>query len=391
MNNNNNRKGKRSKKPSKAAHESHAVKELLNDIRQAAGQPAKGKGRGRRNRQAKKGESLGVNMSGGSTTERKVMKFSEQMLNYINGNTGIGVTAISVNPGDPTVFPRLSQMAKLFVYWRFKSLTIKWVPNGSAFAAANQVGEVVVAYTNGWYDTPPTTVPVARARAPNVVCEAWVEKALHVPSEELNKVRYVRDNPSASAADARLYDSLINVTVAGTPLTGGLGYLILDGEIELWEDYTPVALATLAPLQNRLSSWYNTNAQVLTTAVQALLGGPGTITCLTAYLGGPVITISATIAGAIPTGTYSIKTTVYVTTTTSLASIQLDNTVTGALQSTTGTIQKNSVAGTTYSYTRDDWIVVAEGALANFAPSITVVGVGTITMQSWSVQIVTHG
>jgi len=388
--NNNNRKGKRSKKPSKAAHESQAVKELLNDIRQAAGQPAKGKGRGRRNRQAKK-EMLGVNMSGGTNTERKVMKFSEQMVNYINGATGIGVTAISINPGDPSVFPRLSQMAKLFVYWRFKSLTIKWVPNGSAFAAANQTGELVLAYTNGWYDTPATTIPVARARAPNVVCEAWVEKALHVPSEELNKVRYVRDNPSASAADSRLYDALINVTVAGTPLTGGLGYLTLDGEIELWEDYTPITLATLAPLQNRLSAWYNTNAQVVLTGVQTFFGGPGTVTSLTSYLCGPVATIAATFGGFLATGTYSIKLTVYVTTTTSLASIQLDSNIISALQTTSGTLQKNTVAGTTYSFSREDWAVVAEGATATFAPNLTVVGVGTLTLQSWSIQIITHG
>jgi len=384
-------KGKRQKKPKSNGEVAKEIRDaILNDIRQAAGQPAKGKGAGKRNRQHKAGGGGGM-MQNGRKIERKFFKFSEQLVNYIPGYTGIGTQVITVNPGDPLVFPRLSQMCKLFVFWRFKKLRITWVPNGSAFAGANQTGEVVVAYTNGWYDTPPTTVPVARSRSPNMVCEAWIEKSMNVPAEELAKDRFIRDNPSASAADARLYDSLIVCTVAGTPNTSNIGYLTIDGELEVWEDYTPITTGNLAPLQNRHSFWYNTNDQVVTTATITPFAGPGTVQCITSYLCGPVVTVSGVVLWAVPAGTYKMTIEVYVMTTTSLASIEVTPNVASALQSTAGTNAKNTVAGTTYSYSRTDSFVVAEGQTATIGPTVTIVGVGTITMKSWKVMIDTLG
>lgn len=232
---------------------------VLSEVRKAGGKPAKTRPkRPQRNQDH-------------STGRRISQTFSEQLVTAIPGATSVVTTVITINPGDANAFPRLFQVAKLYTYWKFKRLTIKWMPNGSAFAAANQTGEVVLAYTNDFYGAPPTSVPVARSRAPNVVGEAWMEKTLHVPKELLDKVRYVRDSQSTGAADARLYDALVYLMAAGTPTNGSIGYLTIDGEVEFWEDYTPNTLLTLGPLQNRATFMLQNVSQALTTGVSAFL------------------------------------------------------------------------------------------------------------------------
>jgi len=136
-NNNNKKRGK-----NQPAQQLKALKaEILNDIRMAAGQAPKGKGRGRRSRQAKGGnfgapngepQAAAVAYSSQMKTRDARIQYSGngqccrvqhmERIGTILGSAGFAVNSFVINPGMAATFPWLAAIAQRFESYRFRRL-----------------------------------------------------------------------------------------------------------------------------------------------------------------------------------------------------------------------------------------------------------------------------
>jgi hypothetical protein len=295
---------------------------------------------------------------------------------------------LSVNPGDVNLFLRLAAVAKLYTYWRFTKLRLMFIPEGSAFAANNQTGEICLNYIQDWFGSAPSSMQIARARLPSKAGNAWVPVVLDVTSKLLKGWRYVRDAPGTAGADPRLYDFAVAISVQNTPNASAIGYVCFEGEVEFAQEYVPnAASAIVATWQNKIYTALSNAAQTLVSGVTASLALASPIIPAN-QLGQGMALIGFSPANiSLAPGTYKITTIVQVSATTITGMfLELPNIPGVAYQASPNVIRN----GSTYSVSADtlsriDVIVVPESitaGLQSICPTISVIGTGTIQVNT---------
>lgn len=306
------------------------------------------------------------------------------------GSTGGTVYTVSLNPGDPSIMPRLSTMAQAWTQYKFTKLRLRWVPNGSAFANNNQTGEVVINSSTNWYSASSNTLPMASEKLPATTGNAWETFRLDVPKEILGRLRFVRGNTGGSGADMRLFDILVEVGVFGTPNANICGWLEASGAVEFSGDYTPNL--TIAPRTNRVYAVEGLGTQTLVSGAATTISFAGAVMD-NSYNSG--VTREASFSQfLLAGGTYHIKVRLYLSATT-ITAANIDIEPTGEAQEIGGAI--SNIGGSTFSVaaltlTDEVLVTVAEDTLlGSFGVSSTVTGTGTITVAAASLYVTTLG
>lgn len=342
---------------------------------------------------------FGTPYAGGNAASKNAVcvKFSEQSDPLLGSNGPGGVTLpIALNPGDVDVFTRLPAVARMYNLWRFKSLRMAWVPLGSAFAANNQTGEVIVNLSADPYISMPNSVHVAASRRPRLRTEAWEPASFTVSHDMLRTWRYVRDSQAVGSGDARLTDILCTYSSWGTPNAQNIGYIEFSGEVELVQDYTPnSSLVGSANAQIRTNVWAAsyTTPVVLTSGVASNLQlSLGTQLRNSILSGASMSTISNTILLLQP-GTYRVNFACDVdgTTITTAAVNMFSNGPSPFAQIVGGGV--NQLSGSTFSAVSvplNVWGIyaVAEGDVAGVTIAVTLIGTGTLRVTSWELCVI---
>lgn len=313
--------------------------------------------------------------------------FSEQLPTSLNGTTTGASQMISVNPGDSTIFTRLYQLANLYQEYRFHKLKVRYIPNGSAFAANNQTGEIVIAATENFHSSPSVSVSAARSRTPSVAGNAWEPLTLTVPNSILGRWRSLRSSSSCFGAEPNMFDFLIEVFLYQTPNTNGLGYIEMTGDVEMRGDY--VTNVTLPALTNRCWAMIQTANQTVSSSVNADLVITGASILPNSIVSG-VYSPSGVYFG-LAGGTYRIEARAYVQATTITSGV-LTPIVTGAYY--TNIMPSNpGIGGSTFSVggielTSASVVAIPEDSSGNVKFQINVIGTGTITVNDWNVCVI---
>jgi len=190
---------------------------------------------------------------------------SELVLGSIAGSTGFGVAnALSINPGNVTLFPRLSTLSSLFAQYRFTKLVFRYVPVVSTATA----GDVMMIVDPDASNTPPTTenqaVDHQGARAGSV----WEPLAYNVDVSTLNATqpfRYVRT--ASMPGDIKTFDvGNLYICTNNESGTSAIGKLFVDYTVEL---RAPLLINNQGLKSSTSAIWINTNTQSFTTGVTA--------------------------------------------------------------------------------------------------------------------------
>jgi hypothetical protein len=322
-------------------------------------------------------------------------KFSEQYtLNIIGSGGGVSTFALSVNPGDPTMFPRLNQVAQLFTKWRFKWLKVIWQPSGSAFTVGNQAGEIGLNVSSDWYASAPSSIAVQRSRRPSMTGDAWTPKTLFIKpgSKLLQPWRFTRGGQGHQGADARLFDLMTYLVVSGSPNTNAIGFVLFEGEVEFCLDFTPT---TNPPNTNRIHAAQSSATQNYTSGVYALVSTAGTY-LINSLQSGVDWTFGPT-AGRFYPGTYKVtfQADIVATTITTYALTIIPDGLVGGMGQLMGN-GINQISGSTFSASVvhvHGWAVFnviesmsTSGVLVNIA-GLTINGTGTITLTNWTCSV----
>lgn len=354
---------------------------------------------------------IAASQPGGNTVERQekhapkegptggrvvLQEFKEQLPFNLTGSATFTVRPISLNPGDPTLFTRLAAVVKLYTYYRWVSLRLKFIPEGSAFATDNQKGEVGIMFQAEWYGSQPNSMPVFRARLPSTVGDAWKPLSLQVPSKLLRTWRYTRDTLGTSGADARVSDLVAIWGANATPNTNAIGYMMVEGVVALSQEYVPVTDAVTATWQNRMLVANTTTAQTVTSGVAVGLALTGaTLSANTFGFGAQILGYGPLNLQLYP-GTYRLEATVEVTATTITSLALWFPTVAGTSMFTSQVAQRS---GSTYSTAADSitaisYIIVPEtavGGIQGIGPTVQVTGTGTVSVVTSAVIVTQLG
>lgn len=310
--------------------------------------------------------------------------FKGQVPAMLAGSTTFALFGISINPGDANFDPRLSLLSAAFSMYRFKSLTLRWVPLGSAFADDNKKGEVAMNVLDTWYASLAYNIPMVLERGTAVRGKAWETVTLHAPSSILRKSRYIRSqNSCGSQLDMRLNDILCEIAVALTPSTSGIGFVEVSGVIEMFDNYIQNVVTPCRT--NRIQAftfdagnpssgvWFNpVFSNYITPSggklANSLVSGANVTGANTLTLGG---------------GTYQIRGN-YKFSGTSLSAIAVDLVPGGVYQSVgNGNCNLGGPGVNLGTYwTAGDEIVVSvpEDGTATITPAVNVTGTGTLTL-----------
>jgi len=321
-----------------------------------------------------------------------VEPFLEQYQYAITGSTGATVTGIPVNPGDTNLFTRLSTLSACYTEWKISKFKARFIPNGSAYASANQTGEIVMNLQTDFYGAPSATLAQARTKLPGVAGNAWEEVILHVPDRYLSRWRSLRSTDSSYGADARLYDVILEIVVAATPNTSSIGWIELSGFVHFRQAYQAQLLN--APRTNRVYAMKQSNAQSgLGSGVQTALTMTGAVFPYGTLING-IRSLTATTLG-FSGGWYMVWASAYCTGTTITAA---DIAVTGL----TGNVFANDIGGSDYGgstfsvgYCTPTCMAVfnvaedSNGGSCSISVSLT--GTGTLTVLYWQLIILPVG
>jgi len=242
-NNNNNNKRNRGAQKSAKKIAQEVKQQVLNDIRAAAGQPAKGKGRGKRNRQAKKAGAQGQKSvaaayaTGQQTGQAQIFRNSvdscrivhRELIASIVGTSAFTVAqAFALNPGLAASFPWLSNEAAGWERYRFNSLRFCYYTR----TGSNVPGSFMMAPDYDAADSAPVSETIASSYEDTEEDAPWKDIVCVLPQRELMgdmKEKYIRTGALAANQDIKTYDAgnLFACTVDGTTVNWG----------KLWVEY----------------------------------------------------------------------------------------------------------------------------------------------------------
>jgi hypothetical protein len=324
-----------------------------------------------------------------------VHSFKEIVPQTVPGSTSRVTYTYSLNPGDSTIFPRLALLSQAWTMYIFRSLRAVWYPLGSAFAGANQTGQMVWNFQNNWYSAPSNSLSMADAKKPSKLGNAWEPFSTKCSPDILNRRRYLRSSVASGGLDMRLTDILAEFVVDGTPSTASIGRIELEGEVEFSTDY--VANPTYPPRTNKGYAYQFLTQNVASAVVTALDITGGTELSNT-YNTGVVAGVapSPTTTFALYGGNYFIRFQAYVTGTT-ITQGYIDIVPGAGIAQQIGSSIAN-LGGSTFSASAMTWhdtlfVTVPEDATnpATLQFEVKITGTGTLTVVGSAMYIIALG
>lgn len=234
-NNNGNAKGKKSN----AAQARKQLKnEILNEIRVAAGKPAQGKGRGKRNRQAKhQQQGVAAAYATGQAGQGAKVQASldschvvhREFIGNVTGSVAFAIAStFAVNPGLTASFPWLAGIAQNWESYRFRKLRLCYYTR----TGSNVPGSVILAHDPDSSDAAPSSEQVMTTYESCQEDAPWKDICMEIKQTSLREIgprKFVRTTALSANQDIKLYDSgnLFVGTVDGTAVAWG----------KLWVEY----------------------------------------------------------------------------------------------------------------------------------------------------------
>jgi len=247
--NNNNQKKGRSKSQKTAA----LVASLANEIKQLKthqggnAKPSKNRGRGARNRAAKKANTIeatfsnsdAVMMQQGSIGQRPANKIAigDEFVADIPSSVLFALTQFQINPGLVATFPRLSREAQLYEKYRFRKLIFYYKPVVTEFSA-NGIGKVIFSADFDAADAPPVNKQQMEDTYPHcdsLPCKVMGMSLNPADMDDTYKWHYVRFAALDPNEDIKTYDvGTLNVATLGqATVAPSMGELRVHYEVEL--------------------------------------------------------------------------------------------------------------------------------------------------------------
>lgn len=196
--------------------------------------------------------------------------FDELVIAALPGSVGYTVTQVPLNPGQSTVFPRLSKFAQLYERYRFEKLEFYFQHDVSQFNSQGQSGLVI---QSGLFDAAsaaPTTKAQQEMTDPHVICMPNQNSLLRLDPARLhpqNVPLFVRPGNVPGGADIKTYDAgNVFVGTQGMAGTGEVGELHCRGTCCFYDEILDSSLIS-APQNFSVSQFDSSSPETLTTGV----------------------------------------------------------------------------------------------------------------------------
>jgi len=177
----------------------------------------------------------------------------------IAGSTTFATTQFSLNPGQASTFPWLSQEAKLFEKYRILGLEFYYRPQVSAYATNGQTGKVMLSFDYDASDPAPATKQQVEDTHPHADGMPYETVLLSVDPKESSRQDsyFIRAGGLPGGSDIKTYDfGTLSVSTIGNNSTANIGELRVRYAIALID---PVLENTVnAPLNLRVSQFQST-------------------------------------------------------------------------------------------------------------------------------------
>jgi len=177
--------------------------------------------------------------------------------------------AFPINPGQASLFPWLSTIAKQFEKYQFEKLAFVFKKEVSEFATAGQTGKVMMMVDFDASDAPPVTKQQMEDTDPHN--DAMPSQTFSLILDPVDMVpwnldaRYIRPGGLPGAADIKTYDlGNLNVATQGITANSEVGELHVVYKVRLIK---PILENLAGAPANNQVSWFRSNAaQTFTTA-----------------------------------------------------------------------------------------------------------------------------
>lgn len=231
-----------------------------------------------------------------STGSRFVTLRHQEYLGDVSSSVSFTNTTFNIQPGDPTTFPWLSQIATRFQQYKFRGLVFIFKStSATALNSTNTALGTVIMGTNYNVNDPVFVNKIqaenyefSNSRVPSESFPHGVECSLE---EQPYNIFYVRDSAVPSGQDPKLYDlGLFQLCTVGSQAAAVIGELWVSYHIELYKPRL-----TNDVYQGAVSYLYNsayTDANPLGTGIQTTVYADIPIT-----VSGTVITLENSISG----------------------------------------------------------------------------------------------
>ncbi len=190
------------------------------------------------------------------TIQRKdgVTVIHREFIASIPGSVNFSAIPFSINPGLPTMFPWLSQMAPNYQSYKAKRMSFEYIPT----CATTQTGSVYLGVEYNASDPVPTSKQQLASWDETSYGSPWVANTHHCKPNNLHKRSsyFVRNGPVEAGQDIKLYDiGYLVVATQGNTSTAEVGEVWISYEVDL---ITPQL--NNVGLGNSLSGHFSTTA-----------------------------------------------------------------------------------------------------------------------------------
>jgi hypothetical protein len=191
-----------------------------------------------------------------------------ELIATVAGSTGFAVTPYVINPGNPTTFPWLSDIAAKWESYRFNYLRFRYETR----KGTSTDGSVIMAIDYDATDAPPVSEAVMTTYSGAVEDATWKNCACLAAVSQLHKIgpqKYVRQATLPTGGNIIDFDcgNFMFGTTAQAD-TSNIGKLWVDYDVTFYTKQTAAGLS--APANNRVAQFTET-AQALSTGVAEVL------------------------------------------------------------------------------------------------------------------------
>jgi len=173
-----------------------------------------------------------------SQAQRGDLRIRVQHREYVQDVAGAssgayGVTQLNINPGLPTLFPWLSQLAGLFESYQFRSLKFQYKTQTNL---TNGQGKALLSADWDVLDPAPTSKQAQLQERSMAEGAVWENFELNCDRQDLDKFgvqRFVRQG-SVTNSDLKTYDvGMLNLGTSGLSTSSAVGELYVEYDVEL--------------------------------------------------------------------------------------------------------------------------------------------------------------
>jgi hypothetical protein len=200
----------------------------------------------------------------------------------ITGSVAYSNQQYSINPGLPSLFPWLSQLAGLFESYKFNGLKFQYRTE----SATSQVGKLLMMVDWDVLDPAPASKVAMMQERTKADGPTWVNFDLMCDLPDLLKFgtqRYIRITAAPASSDLKTYDvGMFNIASQGVTNTPVIGELWVEYDVELITPNTS-PLASASSLSAKIVSGGTVSNVAIFGSVPVLTGGLGQFAGVTAF------------------------------------------------------------------------------------------------------------